>query len=211
MTFTVKNIKQRILKKKNNNNIECRPSRILYVSMQHDKILKISFRTGYTLISRHRDTRYVYDADNSFGSTPRKLHSSLSTINFGLRARHIFHWPTDKNTLTWEQAGEFISRYFCSSRVQIETRVEVWEWNGTRTGCSNTRRQIILKLYENVICVQIEKNNQSRFFFIILLILLMLGLIFQRKKIARLDICKKDWEKSLANLIFDNFYESTYF
>lgn len=57
--------------------------------------------------------------------------------------------------------------------------------------------------------MQIEKNDQSRFFFIILLILLMLELIFQRKKIARLDICKKDWEK--ANLIFDNFYESTYF
>lgn len=48
-------------------------------------------------------------------------------------------------------------------------------------------------------------------YFIILLILLMLELIFQRKKVARLDICKKDWEKSLANLIFDNFYESTYF
>lgn len=39
----------------------------------------------------------------------------------------------------------------------------------------------------------------------------MLELIFQRKNVARLDICKKDWEKSLANLIFDNFYESTYF
>lgn len=59
--------------------------------------------------------------------------------------------------------------------------------------------------------MQIEKNDQSKFFFIILLILLMLELIFQRKKVARLDICKKDWEKSLANLIFDNFYESTYF
>lgn len=183
MTFTVKNIKQRILKKKNNNNIECRPSRILYVSMQY-KILKISFRTGYTLISRHRDTRYVYDADNSFGSTPRKLHSSLSTINFGLRARHIFHWPTDKNTLTWEQAGEFISRYFCSSRVQIETRVEVWEWNGTRTGCSNTRRQIILKsiLYENVICVQIEKNDQSRFFFYNFINFINVGINFPAKE-----------------------------
>lgn len=123
----------------------------------------------------------------------------------------LAYWQKHANLGTG--GWEFISRYFCSSRVQIETRVEVWEWNGTRTGCSNTRRQIILKsiLYENVICVQIEKNDQSRFFFIILLILLMLELIFQRKKVARLDICKKDWEKSLANLIFDNFYESTYF
>lgn len=63
---------------------------LLHVGMRYSKILKISSRTGYTLIPR-RDTRYVYDADNSFDSAPRKLRPPLSTMNFGLRARHIFH------------------------------------------------------------------------------------------------------------------------
>ena len=47
-------------------------------------------------------------------------------------------------------------------------------------------------LYENVICVKIEKNGQSRIpFFFITLLILVLELIFQRKKIPRYLIKKK--------------------
>lgn len=73
--------------------------------MQYDKILKISLLEPVThsFLVTEEILGYVYDADNSFGSAPRKLRPSLSTMN--LRARHIFHWPSDKNTLTWEQAS----------------------------------------------------------------------------------------------------------
>lgn len=121
-------------KKKNNNNIESSKPYFTTVGMQYDKILKISLLEPVThsFLVTEEILGYVYDADNSFGSAPRKLRPSLSTMN--LRARHIFHWPSDKNTLTWEQA---------SSSLEILLSVARSNWNERSTNSDTT--QIILK------------------------------------------------------------------